>query len=69
MCVACGLPTTHTMSLAQWLGLASLMSFGVITFISCWWVVTSYAFKRRVYSLLDHFFPHPIGDNQNNKSS
>ena len=59
MCVTCGLPTTHTMSLAQWLAVASLMSFGALTFISCWWVVSSHAFRRKIRSVLDHYFPHP----------
>jgi hypothetical protein len=69
MCVACGLPTTHTMTFTQWLGVASLMSFGLLTFVSCVWIVTSYAFKRRLHALLDRFFPHPPEPNNSHTSS
>lgn len=59
MCVACGIPTSHTMSLAQWFGVISIMSFGVITFISCWWIITSSVFKRKLRLILDYILPDP----------
>ena len=40
MCVTCGLPTTHS-NLAQTLGLLSLISFGLTTFIGAWWILTT----------------------------
>jgi hypothetical protein len=40
MCVACGLPTTHS-NVVQTLGLLSLLSFGLTTFIGAWWVLTA----------------------------
>ncbi len=39
MCVACGLPTTHS-NLVQTVGLLSLLSFGLTTFIGAWWILT-----------------------------
>ncbi len=40
MCVACGLPTTHS-STAQILGTLTLVSFTLTTFIGAWWILTS----------------------------
>lgn len=38
MCTVCGLPTTHS-NLATALGTASVISFGILTFASAWWIV------------------------------
>jgi len=39
MCTVCGLPTNHS-NFVQTLGLLSLLSFGVTTFIGAWWILT-----------------------------
>lgn len=52
MCGVCGLPSTHVTT-AQTLAAASAISFGLLTFISVCWVLTSFAIKRKIRSLID----------------
>jgi hypothetical protein len=54
MCVACGLPTTHS-TVLQTLGTVSLFSFFVTTFIGAWWILTSVRVKNKVRVLVDRY--------------
>jgi hypothetical protein len=59
MCAGCGLPTTHTMTFGQWLGVVSLTSFSLLSFMAAWWIIGSSYCKRLIRQKLDHYFPTP----------
>ena len=55
MCVACGLPTTHS-NTAQILGILTLVSFTMTTFIGAWWILTSVKLiehGKRLWSMIE----------------
>jgi hypothetical protein len=39
MCTVCGLPTTHS-NLTQTLGILTLLSFSITTFLGAWLIIT-----------------------------
>jgi hypothetical protein len=57
MCAGCGIPTTHSLSLTQWIGIVSITSFSLLTFLIAWWILASSACKRLLHRILDHYFP------------
>jgi len=47
MCAVCGLPTTHTSTL-QTLGMITLVSFSITTFLGAWWILKTYQIRNRL---------------------
>jgi ABC-type nickel/cobalt efflux system permease component RcnA len=68
MCVACGLPTTHS-NVTQVLGWVTIFSFTLTTFLGAWWVVTSLPLKKRFESFTaKHSQTNATAESVENKS-
>jgi len=50
MCVACGLPTTHS-GITQAIGWLTLFSFTLATFVGAWLIVTSINLKKYLLAI------------------